>query len=127
MGKDRTGQRTKGGAQATSAARAADSISNAAPLAFGGAFASPIGAGTSSSPKPVAGITLSAELEVENAVTGELKVTLKKLAKRDAVTRVKAVEELRAYLEGASTEELMVLLPAWVGSLTFQVDESHVV
>ncbi|KAI9021899.1 hypothetical protein DFJ74DRAFT_670830 [Hyaloraphidium curvatum] len=109
MGKDRTGQRTKGNAQPTSAARAADLIAGSASAGFGGAFGIPAAVSA-----PIAtGINLSAEQEVENAVSGELKVTLRKLAKRDAVTRVKAVEELRAYLEQADPDKLLKLLPAW--------------
>lgn len=116
MGKDRTGNRTKGGAQASSSSRAADFINtSSSSLGFGGAFGVPTGLSPSSSPvPPVAGISLSAEAEVEAAATGELKVTLRKLSKRDAVTRVKAVEELRAYVDTASPEDIAVLLPAWV-------------
>lgn len=116
MGKDKGAQRTKGNAQASSSSRAADFLAQSTgAFAFGGSFAAPSGPAT---PAPAAGLSLSAELEVENAVSGELKVTLRKLAKRDAVTRVKASEELRSYLEGAGTDDILVLLPAWVGQNT---------
>ncbi|KAJ3050808.1 listerin E3 ubiquitin protein ligase 1, partial [Rhizophlyctis rosea] len=46
-------------------------------------------------------------------VDTELKVIFKKLAKRDSVTRIKGLEELSAYVDGASVEDIQKMLPAW--------------
>ncbi|KAJ3043585.1 listerin E3 ubiquitin protein ligase 1 [Rhizophlyctis rosea] len=46
-------------------------------------------------------------------VDTELKVIFKKLSKRDSVTRVKGLEELSAYLENATIEDIQAMLPSW--------------
>ncbi|KNE57047.1 hypothetical protein AMAG_02806 [Allomyces macrogynus ATCC 38327] len=156
MGKDRTAQRLKGNAQPASSAKAqlatttATGARTASPIpggfigfsAFADSFTSPATA-ASTTPPPTVASSLSADnllaLAADPAVPADLVVVFRKLAKREAITKVKALEELREYLAGGAGN-FDVLLPLWpsvfnrlgidvdkrVRALTFEIHASLV-
>jgi hypothetical protein len=56
-------------------------------------------------------------LEIETLGDGTLRVLLKKLGKRDAVTRIKAVDELCEYISQSEPQDVELLLSNWVRGL----------
>ncbi|KAJ9052140.1 listerin E3 ubiquitin protein ligase 1 [Entomophthora muscae] len=74
----------------------------------------------SSSPNLILGVSsidaLGFDL-VGSELSTEVQVILKKLAKRNSTTKLKALDELLAHLKASEMEELSQFLPAWVISL----------
>ncbi|KAJ3176421.1 listerin E3 ubiquitin protein ligase 1 [Geranomyces variabilis] len=99
MGREKD-RRVKGNLQPAASSRAADLLANGS-----AAFGFPTG-----SEAPAFGA--SSDWELNNAAP-EVKVLFKRLAKRDNTTRVKALEELSAYISEADAESVSSLLPAW--------------
>ncbi|KAJ3162603.1 listerin E3 ubiquitin protein ligase 1 [Geranomyces variabilis] len=99
MGREKD-RRVKGNLQPAASSRAADLLANGS-----AAFGFPTG-----SEAPAFGA--SSDWELNNAAP-EVKVLFKRLAKRDNTTRVKALEELSAYIAEAGVESVSSLLPAW--------------
>ncbi|KAI8590150.1 hypothetical protein BDZ88DRAFT_461208 [Geranomyces variabilis] len=99
MGREKD-RRVKGNLQPAASSRAADLLANGS-----AAFGFPTG-----SEAPAFGA--SSDWELNNAAP-EVKVLFKRLAKRDNTTRVKALEELSAYIAEAGVENVSSLLPAW--------------
>ncbi|KAI8621395.1 hypothetical protein BC830DRAFT_1094315 [Chytriomyces sp. MP71] len=95
------------GSKATSASRVADLVASGP--AFGGGFTA-FGAG-GATPSSLSSSTLLPE-EVEH-LDAEIKVLLKRLAKKDAQTKIKATEDLKMYLALASEEQLANLVYVW--------------
>ncbi|KAI9205309.1 uncharacterized protein BJ171DRAFT_501745 [Polychytrium aggregatum] len=110
MGKDKKEGRVKGNLQPSASSRLADMM-GAVP-----SF-SPAGLGMSSFGQPASDEFLNLD--------PDLKVILKKLSKKDSVTKVKALEELAGYLSAADAESLQPLLSTWpklYGRLAIDVD-----
>jgi hypothetical protein len=63
------------------------------------------------------GFSPASELEIETLGDGTLRVLLKKLGKRDAVTRIKAVDELCEYISQSEPQDVELLLSNWVRGL----------
>ncbi|KAJ3354189.1 hypothetical protein GGF32_002659 [Allomyces javanicus] len=142
MGKDRTAQRLKGNAQPASSAKAqlataaAAGARTASPIPGGfigfSAFAdsfTPSAATTAPTPPPTVTSSLSADnllaLAADPAVPADLVVVFRKLAKREAITKVKALEELREYLAGGSGnyDVLLLLWPSVFNRLGIDADK----
>lgn len=62
------------------------------------------------------GNNLAAGMLIEDSfeqVDGELRMSLKKLYKKDATTKVKALEELKSLLDIKSQSDCIAILPIW--------------
>jgi hypothetical protein len=62
------------------------------------------------------GNNLAAGMLIEDSfeqVDGELRMSLKKLYKKDATTKVKALEELKSLLDLKSQSDCIAILPIW--------------
>jgi len=62
------------------------------------------------------GNNLATGLLIEDSfehVDGELRMSLKKLYKKDATTKVKALEELKLLLDTKSQSDCIAILPVW--------------
>ncbi|KAI8815800.1 uncharacterized protein EV422DRAFT_341201 [Fimicolochytrium jonesii] len=96
MGKEK--DRRAKGVQPAASSRAADLLSTGG-FGFGGGFVGPaFGSGS--------------DWDLSNK-NPEVKVLFKKLAKRDNTTRSKALEDLLAYVEDSTVEDLTEIIPAW--------------
>ncbi|KAL7747430.1 hypothetical protein RI367_007184 [Sorochytrium milnesiophthora] len=125
MGRDKKQQRTKGNAQGASSAQAQEllaqrlSESRSATGFIGfSAFSAPASASASASATTATALTVSALSAPDafvdyNSLPNDLALILRKLAKRDAVTKIKASEELRAYLVDGGEATYEVVLPLW--------------
>jgi hypothetical protein len=60
--------------------------------------------------------TLSDAKPKQEVNDSELNVCFRKLSKKDAVTKTKALDELALLFEARSSEDLVSILPAWVWS-----------
>ncbi|ORZ38416.1 hypothetical protein BCR44DRAFT_157690 [Catenaria anguillulae PL171] len=121
MGKDRKQQRTKGNTQAASSTAALSSASSsvsasaANPFLGFSAFSNVAVPGINNSAGP--GLSFAATDEgpgalLDASVPPELVVVLRKLAKKDAVTKTKALEELHTLLE-RQPDLVPQLIPLW--------------
>ncbi|KXS12047.1 hypothetical protein M427DRAFT_413009 [Gonapodya prolifera JEL478] len=99
--------RPKSSVTPASSSRAADALaSQSTPSTFG--F-------TSSQPTLIGFSNNSPELAIESLADADVKVVLRRLAKRDPTTRAKAGDEFASHIRGAEPDEVATLLPAWVG------------
>ncbi|KAJ3220570.1 listerin E3 ubiquitin protein ligase 1 [Clydaea vesicula] len=106
MGKDKGSNlgRVKGNAEPAGKARAAENLLNTpAKLAFG-----------------AAAVNQNSTLEFSKMtdernfhLTANLRVILKKLQKRDTVTKIKALDELFNFLNSSEIQDILPLLPIW--------------
>ncbi|KAG0184295.1 hypothetical protein DFQ28_011431, partial [Apophysomyces sp. BC1034] len=132
MGKPAKQPRVKGNMKPASSSRAAvlaastsaslsfDNLGGFAQFAGSAARGIPLSKTGSSTPPDGTGDIASATANLDP----ELIVILKKLSKRDAVTKLKALDELESYLK-VHTDALYSVLPSWVsmyGKLTIEVD-----
>ncbi|KAI9263195.1 hypothetical protein BDA99DRAFT_559751 [Phascolomyces articulosus] len=124
MGKPPKQPRTKGSLQPASSSRAAEIASSGSALSFQnlGGFAQFAGTTPGS---PIATSTVDTDaLSLTNSLDAELVVILKKISKRDAVTKLKALEELETYLR-VNTSVIPAVIPSWAKmyvKLTIEVD-----
>ncbi|KAI8878807.1 hypothetical protein K501DRAFT_227764 [Backusella circina FSU 941] len=123
MGKS-TQPRVKGNMKPASSSRAAELGGSASPLSFDnlGGFAQ--FAGNTATLHHSRPSTPSSADEVQVDLEPELVVIVKKVSKRDAVTKIKALEELEAYLK-SNQDSIKPILPKWVtmyGKLVLEVD-----
>lgn len=56
-------------------------------------------------------------LGLAHVLDQELVVTLRRLGKKDAITRGKAIEELRTWVDRDETENSVTMIPVWVSQL----------
>ncbi|KAI9164385.1 hypothetical protein H9P43_008224 [Blastocladiella emersonii ATCC 22665] len=119
MGKDRTAQRVKGNAQAASSASAQQAVGGFvgfSAFAHLGQRGSPSpdssSSGSTAAADDSAGLDSLMAIAMDPATPSDLVVILRKLTKKEAVTKVKALSELKAYLTDA-TDCIAYLLPKW--------------
>ncbi|KAF7727113.1 hypothetical protein EC973_007974 [Apophysomyces ossiformis] len=132
MGKPGKQPRVKGNMKPASSSRAAlNATSTGSPLSFDnlGGFAQFAGSAVTGIPIQTSGTSTPTNgasdmgLAMAN-LDPELIVILKKISKRDAVTKLKALDELESYLR-AHVDMMQTILPSWVtlyGKLTIEVD-----
>ncbi|KAI8061201.1 hypothetical protein BDF21DRAFT_369504 [Thamnidium elegans] len=127
-----TKPRVKGNMQPASSSRAADLAGTTNSLSFDnlGGFAQFVGASpatagiTNSRPSTPSSLDGSEGAVGSSDMDPELVVILKKVSKRDAVTKLKALEELENYLK-SNTHAVSIILHNWVsmyGKLVLEVD-----
>ncbi|KAI9096248.1 hypothetical protein DFS34DRAFT_624543 [Phlyctochytrium arcticum] len=100
MGREKD-RRVKGNLQPAASSRAAELL----PTSFGS-----FGSGDSFG-APAFGAMAEWEMA---GLDGEIKVLFKRLSKRDAVTKIRALEELATHVTEADIEQVKAIVPAWV-------------
>lgn len=105
-------QRVKDNAKPSSSARAAElmqQVSNSFVgfgLNSGHLLTTPIGAG------------MLLDDAFDASLDGDLKMSLRKLSKKDPLTKSKALDELKSLIELKSTDDCVAILPYWSKSFT---------
>ncbi|KAI8064173.1 hypothetical protein BC940DRAFT_306342 [Gongronella butleri] len=124
MGKSKQQAKVKGNLKPASSSRAAELVGQSGSLPLGNLggfaqFASPsLGASISRPATP------GSDSSDSMALDPELTVIVKKISKRDATTKLKALEELDTYLHDHASA-VAALLPTWIalyGKLALEVD-----
>lgn len=64
-------------------------------------------------------------LGLAHVLDQELVVTLRRLGKKDAITRGKAVEELRTWVDRDETDNSVNMIPVWVSRDVAELDPSR--
>ena len=70
-------------------------------------------AGTTTIGSPIAAGSSDVDTVSMNNLDAELVVILKRISKRDAITKLKALEELETYLKG-NIDVIPAVIPSWV-------------
>uniref|UniRef100_A0A673KFV9 E3 ubiquitin-protein ligase listerin n=1 Tax=Sinocyclocheilus rhinocerous TaxID=307959 RepID=A0A673KFV9_9TELE len=101
-------QRTKGNVRPSSSGRAADLLARESGVAPG--F---VGFGVSTSSDPGYVPAVQGAEEIDNLVDADFRMVLRKLSKRDAVTKLKAVQEFGAICQERQPDVVKGVLPYW--------------
>uniref|UniRef100_A0A671QUG9 E3 ubiquitin-protein ligase listerin n=1 Tax=Sinocyclocheilus anshuiensis TaxID=1608454 RepID=A0A671QUG9_9TELE len=101
-------QRTKGNVRPSSSGRAADLLARENGVAPG--F---VGFGVSTSSDPGYVPAVQGAEEIDNLVDADFRMVLRKLSKRDAVTKLKAVQEFGAMCQERQPDVVKGVLPYW--------------
>ncbi|XP_073685432.1 E3 ubiquitin-protein ligase listerin [Garra rufa] len=101
-------QRTKGNVRPSSSGRAADLLARESGIVPG--F---VGFGVSTSNDPGYVPAVQGAEEIDNLVDADFRMVLRKLSKRDAVTKLKAVQEFGAMCQERQPDVVKGVLPYW--------------
>uniref|UniRef100_A0A672SBE0 E3 ubiquitin-protein ligase listerin n=1 Tax=Sinocyclocheilus grahami TaxID=75366 RepID=A0A672SBE0_SINGR len=101
-------QRTKGNVRPSSSGRAADLLARESGVVPG--F---VGFGVSTSSDPGYVPAVQGAEEIDNQVDADFRMVLRKLSKRDAVTKLKAVQEFGAMCQERQPDVVKGVLPYW--------------
>uniref|UniRef100_A0A673KHQ8 E3 ubiquitin-protein ligase listerin n=1 Tax=Sinocyclocheilus rhinocerous TaxID=307959 RepID=A0A673KHQ8_9TELE len=101
-------QRTKGNVRPSSSGRAADLLARE-----GGVVPGFVGFGVSTSSDPGYVPAVQGAEEIDNQVDADFRMVLRKLSKRDAVTKLKAVQEFGAMCQERQPDVVKGVLPYW--------------
>ncbi|KAL6472979.1 hypothetical protein MHYP_G00191670 [Metynnis hypsauchen] len=101
-------QRTKGNVRPSSSGRAAELLARASGVVPG--F---VGFGISTSNEPGYVPAVHGAEEIDNLVDADFRLVLRKLSKRDAVTKLKAVQEFGAMCQERESDIVKGVLPYW--------------
>uniref|UniRef100_A0A8C1IBM9 E3 ubiquitin-protein ligase listerin n=1 Tax=Cyprinus carpio TaxID=7962 RepID=A0A8C1IBM9_CYPCA len=101
-------QRTKGNVRPSSSGRAADLLARESGVVPG--F---VGFGVSTSSDPGYVPAVQGAEEIDNLVDADFRMVLRKLSKRDAVTKLKAVQEVGAVCQEQQPDVVQGVLPYW--------------
>ncbi|KAF4108188.1 E3 ubiquitin-protein ligase listerin isoform X1 [Onychostoma macrolepis] len=101
-------QRTKGNVRPSSSGRAADLLARESGVVPG--F---VGFGVSTSSDPGYVPAVQGAEEIDNLVDADFRMVLRKLSKRDAVTKLKAVQEFGAMCQERQPDVVKGVLPYW--------------
>ncbi|XP_056103772.1 E3 ubiquitin-protein ligase listerin [Rhinichthys klamathensis goyatoka] len=101
-------QRTKGNVRPSSSGRAADLLARESGVVPG--F---VGFGVSTSNDPGYVPAVQGAEEIDNLVDADFRMVLRKLSKRDAVTKLKAVQEFGAMCQERQPDVVKGVLPYW--------------
>nr|XP_055064559.1 E3 ubiquitin-protein ligase listerin [Misgurnus anguillicaudatus] len=101
-------QRTKGNVRPSSSGRAADLLARESGIVPG--F---VGFGVSTSNDPGYVPAVQGAEEIDNLVDADFRLVLRKLSKRDAVTKLKAVQEFGAMCQEREPDIVKGVLPYW--------------
>ncbi|XP_043106094.1 E3 ubiquitin-protein ligase listerin [Puntigrus tetrazona] len=101
-------QRTKGNVRPSSSGRAADLLARESGIVPG--F---VGFGVSTSSDPGYVPAVQGAEEIDNLVDADFRMVLRKLSKRDAVTKLKAVQEFGAMCQEREPDVVKGVLPYW--------------
>ncbi|XP_030648417.1 E3 ubiquitin-protein ligase listerin [Chanos chanos] len=101
-------QRTKGNVRPSSSGRAAELLARESGVVPG--F---VGFGISTSNDPGYVPAVHGAEEIDNLVDADFRLVLRKLSKRDAVTKLKAVQEFGAMCQERESETVKGVLPYW--------------
>ncbi|KAL2094366.1 hypothetical protein ACEWY4_009085 [Coilia grayii] len=101
-------QRTKGNVRPSSSGRAAELLARE-----GGVVPGFVGFGLSTSNDPGYVPAVHGAEDIDSLVDGDFRLVLRKLSKRDAVTKLKAVQEFGAMCQERDAEAVKGVLPYW--------------
>ncbi|TRZ03495.1 hypothetical protein DNTS_000509, partial [Danionella cerebrum] len=101
-------QRTKGNVRPSSSGRAAELLARESGVVPG--F---VGFGVSSSSDPAYVPAVQGSEEIDNLVDADFRMVLRKLSKRDTVTKLKAVQEFGAMCQERDPDVVKGVLPYW--------------
>ncbi|XP_066507230.1 E3 ubiquitin-protein ligase listerin [Hoplias malabaricus] len=101
-------QRTKGNVRPSSSGRAAELLARESGVVPG--F---VGFGNSASQEPGYVPAVHGAEEIDNLVDADFRLVLRKLSKRDAVTKLKAVQEFGAKCQECDSDVVKGVLPYW--------------
>ncbi|XP_012710656.2 E3 ubiquitin-protein ligase listerin [Fundulus heteroclitus] len=101
-------QRTKGNVRPSSSGRAAEVLARE-----GGAIPGFVGFDTTVTPELSYVPAVHGAEEIDNLVDADFRLVLRKLSKRDVVTRLKAVQDFGAMCQERDAEEVKGVLPYW--------------
>ena len=101
-------QRVKDNAKPSSSARAAELMQQVSSSFVGFSLNSlaPIGAG------------MLLDDAFDASLDGDLKMSLRKLSKKDPLTKCKALDELKSLVDAKSLDDCIAILPYWAKSFT---------
>ncbi|KAJ7997588.1 hypothetical protein DPEC_G00230570 [Dallia pectoralis] len=106
MGKNK--QRTKGNVRPSSSGRAAELVARES-----GAVPGFVGFGTTASTEPGYVPAVHGAEEIDNLVDADFRLVLRKLSKRDTVTKLKAAQEFGAMCQERDSNVVKGVLPYW--------------
>nr|XP_029509339.1 E3 ubiquitin-protein ligase listerin-like [Oncorhynchus nerka] len=101
-------QRTKGNVRPSSSGRAAELLARESGVVPG--F---VGFGTTTTTEPGYVPAVHGAEEIDNLVDADFRLVLRKLSKRDTVTKLKAVQEFGAMCQERDSEVVKGVLPYW--------------
>lgn len=97
--------RVKGNAKPSSSAKAAEMLSQIPNYSFG-------------TDMPPIGIGTLMEDSFDSNIDSDFRMVLKKLSKKDTLTKIKTLEELKNLIDTKSQEDCVNIVPYWAKSYT---------